>query len=130
MAGLLQFGYRFGTVKIWQQANGEVRGQVTKPNITDELACAIICLAGPLAKQKLTGVPPERQPGAWDDIAKAKDMLSRLRGRGDDPDLHAIVRLTTMLVDNEWPMIRWLAAHLIEREQLTYDEVVALLQAV
>jgi hypothetical protein len=35
-----------------------------------------------------------------------------------------------MLVDNEWPMIRWLAAHLIEREQLTYDEVVALLQAV
>jgi hypothetical protein len=126
---MLHFGYEFGTVKIWQQANGEVRGQVTKPNITDELACAIICLAGPLAKQRLTGVPPERQPGAWDDLAKAKDMLSRVRGRGDNLSLDAIVSFTTMLVDSEWPMIQWLAAHLAERKQLSYDEVLQLIQA-
>lgn len=128
---MLRWGFPFKTVKLWRsEKTGKVDGQVQQPGIKppDHLACAICCLSGPIATQKLTGVSPEQQSGAWDDLAKAREMLSRVEF-AEGLDIEAITPFTTMLIDSEWPMFQWLAVHLAERRELTYDEVVKLVQA-
>jgi hypothetical protein len=130
ITSLLRWNYAFKSVRLWRSAKtGEVRGQVQWPNITapDYLACAIRFLSGPLAAQRLTGVPPEQQKGAWDDLAQANDMLAKVEFP-DDLDIEAIMPFTTDLIDTEWPMIQWLAAHLAERRELSYDDIVNLVQ--
>jgi hypothetical protein len=131
---MLRWNYRFKSVELWRsKTTGLALGQVQQPSIAapDYLAMAICALSGPLAAQKLTGVPPGRQRGAWDDLAIARDMLSQVRfPKGLDLDkfpegldIEAITPFTSMLIDSEWPRIQWLAAHLAERKQLTYAEV-------
>ena len=50
------------------------------------------------------------------------------RTSGSHPT-EAITPFTTMLIDSEWPMIQWLVAHLAERRELSYGEVLRLVQA-
>jgi hypothetical protein len=52
----INFGWKFGVVKIWQADNGEIVGRVVSPAGNYEcIARAIICMSGPVAEEKLTG---------------------------------------------------------------------------
>jgi hypothetical protein len=94
---LIRFGCRFATIKIWQNDNGAVVGQVTKPSGTDDFTvCAIICLAGPTAQD----VDPEEQTGSGDDLAMALDFLSRVESE-PRPDLVSIRPFTELLIEHE-----------------------------
>jgi hypothetical protein len=44
-------------------------------------------------------------------------------------DIGSILPFTQMMLDYEWPTVQLIAAHLVDRKQLSYDEVVELLQA-
>jgi hypothetical protein len=138
---MIAFSYfsRKSAVKLWPSEKiSKVNGRVQQPGIQppDYLAAAICFLSGPLAQQRLTGVPPGRQRRAWDDLAKARDMLSKVKfaerlDRAKYPDgldIEAITPFTAWIVEEQWARINWLAAHLAARKSLSYDEVVNLIQ--
>jgi hypothetical protein len=122
---LLHFGCKFRDVRIWED-EGKVSGQVRDPNTTDLFATSIMCMAGPIAKQRLTGISWDEQSGAWDDIDKARDLLSRtgMDGLG----IHSILPFTTMMIEHNWPLIVFLAHHLVEHKLLSYDQVFRLME--
>lgn len=124
---MLPFGCKFRTIKI-QNDNDEILGQVTEPSGSDDFfACAIMCLAGPVAAQKITSIPPEQQPRSRDDLDKARNLLSKVSVRGYNLDLDAIQPFTTMLIDHNWPAVQLIACHLLDRRELTYAKVLGLL---
>jgi hypothetical protein len=135
---MLRWNYPFSAVKLWRNKAGVVLGQVQQPGIKppDYLAMAIVALSGPLAMQRLTGVPPEKQDGAGDDLAVARKMMAKVRfPKGLDLhkypeglDIEAITPFTKLLIDSEWQAIQWLAAHLAARKALTFDDVVRLIR--
>ena len=79
-----------------------------------------MCLAGPVATQKITGIEVTDQPGSRDDIAKARTLLSKVGAR----DIDAVTR---MLIAHNWPYIWRIACRLVDCRELTYAEVLALL---
>jgi hypothetical protein len=123
----LHFGWRFGTVKIYQTDNGKVLGSVLSPAGTyDCFARAIICMAGPISEEKLTGVSLDEQPGSYIDRVMAKDALSRVTV-GDGPaDIESIIPFTRLMIDHEWPHIALIAGELVRRKELDYEEVIRL----
>jgi hypothetical protein len=123
IAGYLHFGWKFGPVKIYQAADGRIKGFVTSPAGTyDPFGRAICCLAGPLAEAKLTGIGLAEQPDSYVDVTMAREALRRI-GSGDFDSVSVITRL---LIDQQWPRIQRLASELLSRKELDYDAVVRL----
>jgi hypothetical protein len=118
----------FGRIKIWRDEDGDVLGAVTRPaGRYNCFSMSIICMAGPVAALKLTGVPLEQQPGSYTDVTMAREALAKV-DFGGDLDLHSILPFCHLLVDHEWPWIQFLACHLLDRKRLDYDEVVRLIE--
>jgi hypothetical protein len=91
--GYLHFRWRFNSVRIWQDRDGQVFGSVLSPaGNYDDVKRAIICMAGPVAEEKLTGVAPEDQADSAVDIAMAREALAPRQGfcRRLDFAVHAI----------------------------------------
>jgi hypothetical protein len=127
--GYLHFGLRCGRVKIYETDDGKIVGSVLSPaGIYDPFARAIICMWGPLAEERLTGVSLDEQPGAYTDIVMAKEALSRV-----DIDkvelLDSILPFTKLMIDHEWPHIQQIAIELVRQRQLDYEQVLKIIQS-
>jgi hypothetical protein len=122
------FNWRFRRVRIWPE-NGQVRGSGLSPD--GRYNCferGIMCLAGPIAELKLTGVGLEQQTGSWRDIEMAKEALSKV-DFADRLGIESVLPFTHLMIDHSWPCIQLLSSHLIDRRELGYDEVLELIQA-
>jgi hypothetical protein len=129
IVALAHWGFRFKSVWLWRGRSGKVDGRVVQPDISherDRLACAICCLAGPMATWRLTGVPPEKQDGAGDDLDKCREQLSKVRFR-ERLGIDSITPFTTELIEHNWQAVQWLACHLAARKALTFNDVVKLI---
>jgi hypothetical protein len=129
---LVRFGLRFDTVKIWRDDAGQMHGQVTDPdNGTDLLALAVCCLAGPVARQHLLG-NQKFQAGDGDDLEVAHGIMTRL-GLVDGIEagieaLKALMPFARLLVAHAFPKIQLIAGELVRRKQLSYEQVVRLIE--
>lgn len=123
----LHFQWKFGSIRLYEK-DGEVLGAVTSPAGTyDPIARAIICLSGPIAEERVTGIPFDEQPGAGTDLQMARNSLGRL-DTGPPQDLESLVPFTRLLVESNWPLISQLATQLLIANELSYDEVVSLIR--
>jgi hypothetical protein len=117
--GYLHFGWRFGQVRIWQAESGSVRGTVTSP----AGRYTIICMAGPIADEVLTGVDLE-EPGSHGDIRMAREALARV----GSTDIASLVPLVRALVSYNWPTVEFVASLLMGSGTLEYEQLVRLLR--
>jgi hypothetical protein len=124
--GYLHFRWRFKSVRIWQDRDGQVFGGVLSPaGNYDVVKRAIICMAGPIAEEKLTGVAPEDQTDSAADIAMAREALAR---RGKDFAVASILPFVRLLVEQQQPVLELISRELIARKELSYEQVVALIE--
>jgi hypothetical protein len=122
----IHFGWRFGRIRLYEK-DGEILGAVSSPAGTyDPMARAICCLAGPLSEERLTGVPWGEQPGSRIDIQMAREALARLGD--DDLTINSIVPFTRLMIEHEFQAIELLASHLLAYNELSYEQVVELVQ--
>ena len=122
--GYLHFGWKFGQVRLSQSDDGHVTGAVTSPSGRyDCTAYGIICLAGPLAEEKLTGVDVSEQTGSYVDIVMARDALSRV----GPADIDSILPFTRSLIEHEWSGVQLIANHLVVHKRLDYEQVVKII---
>jgi hypothetical protein len=126
----LRFGWSFRSVKIWSDASGDVLGSVTYPadNNEDAFAIAIVCLAGPVAESRLTGIAIHDQPGSAEDLRMARAALAQI-DLTPPLDEGAALPYVEALVDANWAVIREVARELVNRHELDYATVVRLAAA-
>jgi hypothetical protein len=122
VCGYLKLGWKFGTVKIWADGDGEVRGSVTSPaGRYDPFGKAICAVAGPVAEEHLTSVAVHDQPTSRTDLEMCRAALARVRL---DPQLdeESVLPQARLLIEAEWPAIERVAAALFMRRELDYRE--------
>jgi hypothetical protein len=123
----LHFGWQFTNIRIYEDDDGQIKGSVLSPSGTyDVFARAVCCLAGPIAEERATGVSLEEQAASDIDKMMARDALARVAI--DGLEVGSILPFTRHLVDHEWPAIALIASELVQQRQLTYDQVVGLIQ--
>jgi hypothetical protein len=122
----LHFGLKFSLVKIYPSpTTGNLLGSVGSPAGTYKgFERAVICMSGPVAEAKLTGVDVFNQPGSVTDLEMAAEALSR--SNQPPRDLAKFVR---QMVDHEWSVIGLIARHLAEARELSYEQVVSLMNS-
>jgi hypothetical protein len=126
--GYLHYGWKFGRVRISEE-NGKAKGAVRSLAGTyDLIGRAVCCMCGPVSEAAITGIPWRFQPASWKDIEMAKEALGMMRVRGDRLDINSVLPFTEMLVDHEWSNIQLIASYLLARRELSYDEVLRLVQ--
>jgi hypothetical protein len=126
--GFLHYGWKFRHVRISQE-NGQAAGALRSLAGTyDLIGRAVCCLCGPIAEAAITGVPWRQQPLSRTDIAMAREALARLRVRGERLGIHSVLPFTEMLVNDQWSYIQLIASYLLARRELSYGEVLGLVQ--
>jgi hypothetical protein len=124
--GYLHYGWKFGGVRICEET-GIAKGSVRSLAGTyDLIGRAVCCMAGPIAEAAITGIPWRDQPASWKDVKMAREALGMMRVRGDRLDIHSVLPFTEMLVNDQWSYIQLIAGYLLARQELSYDEVLAL----
>jgi hypothetical protein len=125
-AAYLANGLVFGWVRIGYDNSGKLVGSVNAPAARyAPFVRAVICCSGPVVEFRLTGVPPRRQPDSAHDLRMAMDALGRV-GRSDR--LNEAMNVAAELCATNWRAITMIAARLISRGQLSYGQIVDLVQ--
>ena len=137
----LVFGYRFTVVTIRPDESGEYEGTVYGSTRGRARDLAVVQLAGIVASAKMAKSDPWENPPQFDDdhadIATAGSFidnwvafLARTYGESsckeqlwDETRKH-----TRLLVDQNWNAIEVIAGALLEKETLSYDDVVRILK--
>jgi hypothetical protein len=129
------FNLPFIAVSIYQSDDGKISGKTTfQIGIhPDPLTRAICCISGPISEERFTGVNLDNQHHSWTDVRHATEALAEalteagLRGR---LDVHSILPFTRTMIESDWPTIQLIASHLLDRKDLTYNDVLYLMQSV
>jgi hypothetical protein len=137
----LAAGYRFTSVTIRPDASGEYEGVVTGSSRGRARDLAVVQLAGIVASARMAGYDPWENPPRFDDdsadIATADRFIenwaafvSRTYGEPSVREQlwHEIEDRTRLLVDANWEPVGVIAGALLDRETLSYDEVIRLLK--
>jgi hypothetical protein len=126
--GYLHYGWRFRGVRISEE-NGIAKGAVRSlAGRYDLIGRAVCCMCGPVSEAAITGVRWAEQDGSWKDVKMAREALARMQVRGDRLDIHSVLPFTEMLVDHEWSNIQLIAGYLLARRELSYEQVLQLVQ--
>jgi hypothetical protein len=64
----------------------------------------------------------------WRDIEMAEEALGMMRVRGERLDINSVLPFTEMLVNDQWSNVQLIASYLLARRELSYDDVLALVQ--
>jgi hypothetical protein len=123
--GYLRFGLRFGHVRVYQDEDGDIQGRTR--SLAGRYYCiqrAVICLCGPVAEERVTGVPVAQQPDSRTDILMARDALAH---HPLTPSINAACVSARSLVRDQWPAVERLSAALQIHHVLDYDAVARLL---
>lgn len=136
-------GYRFFVVTIRPDESGEYEGSLYRSARGRARDLAVVHLAGIVASAKMTGCDPWENPGPFDDdkadIAAAGDFidnwvafLARTYGESSlkNQIREEIRNSTRVLVDENWNAIEVIAGALLEKETLSYDDVIRILMDV
>jgi hypothetical protein len=134
-------GYRFTFVTIRPDESGEYEGGVygcTRGRAQD---LAVVQLAGIVASAKMAGYDPWENPPRFDDdsadIATAGNFIDNwaafVSGTYGEPSLKEPLweeteKKTRLLADQNWKAIEVIAGALLERETLSYDNVIRILK--
>lgn len=137
----LVYGCRFTYVTIRPDESGEYEGVVSGSSRGRARDLAVVQLAGIVASARMAGYDPWENPPRFDDdsadIASAGSFVdnwaafvSRTYG---EPSVREqlwgeIEQMSRQLVDRNWNAIEVIAGALLERETLSYDEVVRILK--
>jgi hypothetical protein len=122
-AGYIHFGKRCGDVRLLATDGG---GGVESPGGRyNPTQYATWCLAGPMAEQRLTGIPISEQTGSRIDICMALNALNRTVRPFH---LASLLPAVDRLVCDEWQNIARMAEALLLRGHLGYEDIVALCQ--
>ena len=126
--GYLHYGWKFRGVRICEE-NGTTRGTLRSPGGRyDLIGRAVCCMCGPVAEATITGIPWRDQDGSHTDIEMAREALGMMRVRGERLGIHSVLPFTEMLVNDQWSYIQLIAGYLLARRELSYDEVLQLVQ--
>jgi len=136
----LVYGFRFTGVTIRPDESGEYEGVVgsTRGRARD---LAVVQLAGIAASAKMAGYDPWEDPPRFDDdradIATAGSFVDNwaafLKKNYGESSVKEqlwdeIEQKTRLLVDGNWKPIEVVAGALLEREMLSYDNVIRILK--
>ncbi len=134
-------GYRFTFVTIRPHVSGEDDGAVCGNARGRARDLAVVQLAGIVASAKMTGRDPWENPDQFDDdsadIAAARTFiddwagfLSKTYGESSLKEQlwDEIGNKTRLLVEQNWIAIEVIANVLLERETLSYDDVIWILK--
>jgi hypothetical protein len=122
----MALGVRFHWVGVNSRGAGEVCADLHEHPAFER---AVICMCGPLAERRVTGVDEAR---AWaHDTRMAESAIRRLATNDGDsvvPLNGAVRACANDLVTANWDQICLLAAVLTERKRMTYGDVRRVLQ--
>lgn len=134
-------GYRFTSVTIRPDESGEYEGGVYGSTRGRARDLAVVQLAGIVASAKMSGSDPWENPRRFDDdsadIATASNFidnwaafLKKTYGESAvrEPLWDEIEQKTRLLVEANWKHIEVIAGALLEKETLSYDDVVGILK--
>jgi len=134
-------GYRFTVVTIRPDTSGEDGGAVCGNARGRARDLAVVQLAGIVASAKMSGRDPWDNPDQFDDdsadIAAARifiddwaGFLSRTYGESSLKQQlwDEIGNRTRLLVDQNWEAIDCIAGALLQKETLSYDDVLRILK--
>jgi hypothetical protein len=137
----LVFGYHFTFVTIGPDESGEYEGAVYGSTRGRARELAVVQLAGIVASAKMAGYDPWATPPRFDDdsadIATAGNFiddwvafLARTYGESTLKEQlwEEIVNKTRLLVDQNQEAIDVIASALLEKETLSYDDVIRILK--
>jgi hypothetical protein len=137
----LILGYRFTAVTIRPEDSGEYEGAVSGSARGRARDLAVVQLAGIVASAKMAGADPWENPPRFDDdsadIATAGDFIDDwaafVTKTWGEPVFRQQLwdetgKRTRELVDGNWNPIEVMAAALLERETLSYAEVIGILR--
>jgi hypothetical protein len=124
----LHYGWKFGTIKIYEKEDGSITGGTTSS--AGRYGCfayGIICLSGPIAEERLTGVHLDEQHNSYTDWMMARDALARVT-IGDEPaEIESVLPFTRQMIEHNWGLVQLIASELVARKELDYEQVLALL---
>lgn len=134
-------GYRFTFVTIRPGDSGEYEGEVYGSTRGRARDLAVVQLAGIVASARMAGYDPWKNPPRFDDdradIATASNFIDNwaafVSGTYGEPSLKEQLweeteKKTRLMVDGNWKAIDAIAAALLEREILSYDDVIRVLK--
>jgi hypothetical protein len=125
--GYCHFGVKFGSIRLYEK-DGRVVGAVTSPAGTyNVMERAVICLAGPICEERLTGIPVSEQPGSYVDLLMAKHSLAKL-DIGPPLTVESLIPFTRLMIEYNFPTIQLIATRLLLDHELDYDAVIALIR--
>ena len=137
----LYFGFRFRFVTIRADESVDDDGEICGNARGRARDLAVVQLAGIVASAKMRGLDPWEKPDPFDDnnadraaarnfIDNWAGFLSRTYGESSlKTQLQdEIEKKTRLLVDQNWKPIEVIAGALLERETLSYDDVIRILR--
>jgi hypothetical protein len=138
----LVFGYRFTFVTIRPDESMEYEGVVYGNTRGRARDLAVVQLAGIAASAKMSGCDPWENPDLFEDnrtdfaaadnfIDNWIEFLSRIFGESSyrKKIWDEIKDKTRLLVQDNWKPIEVIAGALLERETITYNDVIRILKA-